>query len=35
MKKKKQISKEALMKRIEKCKNPKLKMRLLKLLHSM
>tara|TARA_Y100001937_G_scaffold21789_1_gene30771 strand:+ start:755 stop:862 length:108 start_codon:yes stop_codon:yes gene_type:complete len=35
MKKKKQISKKALMARIQKCKNPKLKMKLLKLLHSM
>lgn len=33
--KKTKITKKALMKRIEKCKNPRLKMKLIKLLHSM
>jgi hypothetical protein len=35
MKKKKQISKAELIRRIEKCKNPKLKIKLIALLHSM
>ena len=33
--KKTKITKQALMKRIKACKNPKLKMKLLKLLHTM